>query len=308
LPDGVALVAVAGLSTGSSFRTGGLCAEQVDQLAELGGAWPPILVRPDGFVVDGAHRVAAARRLGLVRVPAECFEGGPEDAFVEFVRRNVAHGLMLTLSERKQAAVRVLRVHPSWSDRRVAELCALSPKTVGRLRLKAVCPTEDGLQPDGDTEVREGRDHRLRPVRRGSVRGRVVEALRAQPGASLRTIASAVGVSPETVRLVRMNLATDPGDRAAEAPVTAPVAALVEGLAPTVDGVVWRSDAALESSERGADLLSWLDRTAVDPSDLGWAEVVPLSRVYLVAEEARRRSEAWLRLADALEARPARTQ
>ena len=34
---------------------------------------------------------------------------------------------------------------------------------------------------------------------------RVVEALRTQPSGSLRAVAAAAAVSPETVRLVRMN-------------------------------------------------------------------------------------------------------
>src|SRR5262245_32335653 len=128
-------MAVADLGTGSSFRAGGLCTDQVERLVELGGSWPPILVRrKDGAGIDGAPRVAAARLLGLARLDAVMFDGGPEDAFVEFVRRNVTHGLTLSVSERKQAAVRVLRAHPRWSDRRVAELCAVSPKTVARLR------------------------------------------------------------------------------------------------------------------------------------------------------------------------------
>jgi hypothetical protein len=311
LPDGVTLVAVAGLSTDSTFRSGGLCAEQINRLAEVGGPWPPILVRPDGLVIDGAHRVAAARRLGRARIEAHYFAGGPQDAFVEFVRRNVAQGLMLTLAERKQAAVRVLRVNAHWSDRRVADLCVLSPKTVGRLRLSVVPPNQKGAQ--WDAEVREGRDHRLRPARRGSVRGRVIEALRAQPEASLRTIASAVGVSPETVRLVRLNLASDPGDREGQisGPIVEPkphIGTEPMGHLDSPSNLDWRSDPAITSSAHSVDLVGWLERTCVDSTDSEWIEMVPLSRVYLVAEEARRRSKAWLHWAQALEDRPGRAR
>ena len=302
-PDGVVLVAVAGLSTGSAFRLNGLCADQVDRIAELGGTWPPILVRGDGLVIDGGHRVAAARRLGMARIAATYFDGGADEAFVEFVRRNVAHGLVLSLGERKQAATRVLQLHPAWSDRRIAEICALSPKTVGRLRLTVVThPADTDLS---DVEVREGRDRRNRPVRRGSVRGRVVEALREQPQASLRTIAAAVGVSPETVRLVRLNLATIPEVEIAELPSHV-VVDLGEPATAVDDS--WQSDTALASSDRGGDLLAWMDTTRIDPTDLSWADSVPLSRVYVLAEEARRRSDLWLQMAKALEARPARAR
>ena len=143
-----------------------------------------------------------------------------------------------------------------------------------------------------DAAVRVGRDERARPVRRGPVRSRVVEALRAQPTASLRVIAAAVGVSPETVRLVRMNLAV-----LAEEPN-----ASVSGA----DAPAWQGDVALASTADGEDFLAWFEQTAVTEGDLARVGTVPLSRVYELADEARRRSELWLQLARALEARTAK--
>lgn len=290
-------VPVSSLSVGAPFRAGGLCEEQVERLMALGGAWPPILVRrADRQVIDGAHRVAAARRLGLARLDAELFDGRPEQAFIEFVRRNVTQGLVLSIAERKQAALRVLHDHPIWSDRRVAELCALSPKTVARLRPDAgACPSADLRHLD----VREGRDQRLRPVRPGSARARVVEALRGQPDASLRTIAASAGVSPETVRLVRLNLAeVDEASSAEDEPPTGGEA----------EPAAWQTDAALASSEQGEQFLAWFERTAVAKADLDWVDAVPLGRIYVVADEARRRSEIWLELARSLEARSGRNR
>jgi hypothetical protein len=67
-PDRVAVVVTDLVA--SSFRSGALCAEQVDRFVALGGAWPPILVgRADGVVIDGAHRVSAARRFRPLRHP-----------------------------------------------------------------------------------------------------------------------------------------------------------------------------------------------------------------------------------------------
>jgi hypothetical protein len=283
-------VRVANLAVGSSFREGGLCAEQVERLVTLGGVWPPILVRRDGLVVDGAHRVAAARRLGLARLEAQLFDGGPEEAFIEFVRRNVAHGLLLTLRERKRAAVRVLRTHREWSDRRVAELCGISSKTVARLRLEAgICPTAESPQLD----VRVGRDEKVRPVQRGSVRGRVLEALQAQPNGSLRAVAAVAGVSPETVRLLRMNLARVPQPTEQEPQREEPA-------------VSWREDVAMTSCDAGEEFLAWFERTQVTETDLARVSAVPLSRVYELADEARRRSAIWHQLGRALESRTAR--
>jgi ParB-like chromosome segregation protein Spo0J len=283
-------IKVADLKVGPSFREGGLCPEHVERLMTLGGSWPPIVVDSDGLVIDGAHRVIAARRLGWARLDAVLFEGGSEEAFIEFVRRNVAHGLLLTLRERKRAAVRVLGSHREWSDRRVAEVCGISSKTVGRLRLDAGCPTEEDAQLDGGSRV--GRDDRRRPVQRGSARARVVEALQTQPSGSLRAVAAVAGVSPETVRLVRMNLtqAPQPADAVAE-------------TAAGDESVAWRADAALASCDAGQEFLAWFERTQIADADMARVHAVPISRIYDVAKEARRRSEGWLDLARALEAR-----
>jgi hypothetical protein len=154
--------------------------------------------------------------------------------------------------------------------------------------------------------MREGRDHRLRPVRREPVRARVVEALRAQPEASLRTIAAAVGVSPETVRLVRLNLANEP---VCDCPDLTGSPLVDDGDPDAMGGPdVWRTDAALASTDGGEDLLEWFERTAVSDSDLDRVEKVPLSRVYEISDEARRRAEVWLQFARALEHRPARVR
>ena len=88
----VVSVALARLVVKRSIREGGVNQEHVRRLMRLGGRWPPILVHEDtGVVIDGVHRVAAARMLGLLRVDASLFTGGPDAALIEFVRRNVQH-------------------------------------------------------------------------------------------------------------------------------------------------------------------------------------------------------------------------
>ena len=55
-----------------------LLMETVDQ-------WPPILVWGDEQqVIDGAHRVEAARRAGYSRVMAVRFVGSRDEAFIEW--------------------------------------------------------------------------------------------------------------------------------------------------------------------------------------------------------------------------------
>jgi len=104
--------------------------------------------------------------------------------------------LKCRLGERETAAQRILELVPSWSDRRIAVVSGLSPKTVARLRSRA---TVDSAQ----LRARLGRDGRLRPVDPAEVRRRAAEVVRKEPEASTRSIAARTGASQATVRDVR---------------------------------------------------------------------------------------------------------
>lgn len=288
----VVSVALARLVIKRSIRESGVNQEHVQRLMRLGGRWPPILVHETtGVVIDGVHRVTAARMLGLLRVDASLFSGGPDAALIECVRRNVQHGLPLTLRERKWAAGRVLSVHPNWSDRRIAGICALSPKTVGRLRV-APNAGESGTAEQMDALVRVGRDNRLRPVDSVSARERVAKALQENPEASLRSVATLVGVSPETVRSVRLSLArgTEECEDACQRPPAAlPVRALT---------------AVPDNASALAEFSAWFERTGVQAQECSqWATRVPAPYCLEVANEARRRAESWLEFASLLNTR-----
>ena len=294
------------LEVGPSLRREGLDPRHVATLAELDGAWPPIVVRrEDRSVVDGQHRVAAARRLGLSTLQVTWFDGSAEDAFVEFVRCNVGHGLPLGLEERRSAVSRILGSHPERSDRSVASLCGVSPKTVARLR-DEFARSAPQLVP----ERRVGRDGRVRPVDPTELRARIAEELTRRPEASLRAIAAAVGSSPETVRSVRGKLqAADRGSVERET-AREREAATIDTEA-TVLGLLTRrahaghrleGDQAFSSREGGREFIEWFDNSAVDSTD-HWAHIgsVPRSRIYEVADEARRRATFWSHFADSLE-------
>jgi hypothetical protein len=280
-------------------------AVHVQRLIETGGEWPPLLVhRSQLAVIDGAHRLAAAQALGLPTVDAVLFEGSDDEARIEAIRCNRGHGLPLTLADRKKAAVELISCHLDWSDGRVADICSLSPKTVAALRRVTADP--DAEVPDrSESGVRIGRDGKRHPTAANSPRERVVRALSEDPGGSLRAIASRVGVSPETVRTVRRDLAANRSrpDRADSS---------ARGL-PTIDPdlfnigrarVVWSRDQALASTEEGARFAAWFDRFDVDEGTL-WEHpsAVPKSRTYEVTDEARRRARFWSDFADRVEGR-----
>jgi ParB-like chromosome segregation protein Spo0J len=298
---------IVALEVGPSRRERGVDPAHVAALAEVAERWPPIVVnRSDRMVVDGQHRVAAAKQLGLREVDVIWFDGSDIESHLEFVRRNVSHGLPLTLAERRAAARRFVSSCPELSDRGIAAVCGLSPRTVRRLREEAGAAAErtNGSQRG---QRRIGRDGRVRPIDPKATRVRIAEEIARQPDASLRQIASAVGASPETVRSVRNELrGTDASTRTAgfaDDPAATALSLLTRTPGPRA-GLVCGDDRAFTDREDGPQFVEWFGATSVEQGQLWrYVESVPLSRIYEIADEARRRAEFWTSFADAVEGR-----
>ena len=98
---------------------------------------PPVLVgKVDGhlYLLDGWHRVAAARSVGREKVAALIIETDAATAFSLAIRGNAMHGLPLRTKEKKAAARGMLVRFPERSDRWIAEDSGLSHPTVTGLR------------------------------------------------------------------------------------------------------------------------------------------------------------------------------
>ncbi len=285
------------LRPGYQLRLGGPNTDHVNVIALSEGNWPPVVVRrADNAIVDGNYRYRAARQLGHTHIDCVYFDGGEDAAFVEALWRNRHHGLPLSLRERERAAHHLLRLHPDWSDRRIAEACSLAPGTVGRLRSKISWPTED----DRGVIVRLGRDGKRRPADPQASRARILRVLESQPDRSLRAIARMTGTSPATVRSVRDR--PDPApDRVGRDFEGKGGRWPSQGPAPLTPG--WLSDSALAATAEGKGLASWLEQTNIGEESQDYVEGIPLSRVYEIADEARRRSDVWLAFAAMLELR-----
>ncbi|WP_262402733.1 ParB N-terminal domain-containing protein [Actinomadura sp. CNU-125] len=189
---------LAALTMSESPRRGGIDAEHVEALAAVQEDLPPIIVhRPTMAVLDGRHRVRAAARRGATTIAARLFQGDGDDAFVLAVRANVTHGLPLPMADRKRAAERIVASHPQWSNRMIASVTGMAPGTVADVRRRA------GGEP---AAVRVGQDGRARPVNGAERRGGASELINDNPDMSLRQVARAVGISPETARDVRNRL------------------------------------------------------------------------------------------------------
>ena len=315
--SGPELVPIDRITCGPSVRGGGLSETHVEVLTELNGAWPPIAVWGDqNLVVDGAHRLAAARRLNLRQLAVVHVGGTSDDAFVESVRRNIEHGLPLSLPDRRRAARQLLQFHPNWSDRRIGETCGLSDKTISSLRRAARKPGEVvGL------ERRVGRDGKTRLVGTPDARADIERALRENPNASLRSIASSVGASPGTVRRVRERSSlptgtisglrplqdglpdSDPSLGRTEEGTTDKESVVTDGTDRPGERSDWSADPALLTCDDGGEFARWFSRNEIRDDWQKHLRSVPTGRVYAVADEARRRAAAWTSFASLLERR-----
>jgi len=193
-------VEIGSLSLSGSPRLAGERTEHIQVLAAAQNPLPPITVhRSTMRVIDGYHRLKAARLRGENTIAARFFDGDEAAAFVLAVQLNVHHGLPLALADRKRAAERIVVSHPQWSDRRVASVTGIAPGTVGEIRRRVV-------QLPGPEGRRLGQDGRLRPVDGSTGRILAGELLTENPELSLRQVARAAGISPETARDVRNRL------------------------------------------------------------------------------------------------------
>lgn len=295
------LVSISSLVRSDSPRSGGEDEEHVRRLAETEEPLPPILVHwPSMLVIDGMHRLLAARLRGQSMIRVRFLDCGQHEIFVEAVRANVAHGLPLSLADRKAAAGRVLTTHPHWSDRMIAAVTGLAHKTVGRIRrdLAAQLPA---------VTTRIGRDGYTRPLGHGG-RERAAEIVRRDPGASLRAVARAAGVSVGTVHAIRREVRVHgapaaPTSRAEH--VTEPRARVRPRVVTDLSDRQWssmmrrlRADPSLRLTEAGRAVLQLFGSHPV--ADGGWRRLsdgVPAHWASSLADMARELASSWQQFA-----------
>jgi ParB-like nuclease domain len=293
-------VPVSALSPGLYLRQGGTNAAHVQLLIDAAGSaeLPPILVQQDGCrIIDGLHRLAAAKLRGDHVIRARFVDCTDSEALVLAMKANSAHGLPLSKPDRVAGAKRVLTAHPDWSDRAIAGITGLSAKTIAALRGRSA----GGAQPGGK---RLGRDGRRRPVTAGEGRRRAAEYISAHPDAPLRQVARETDVSLGTAYDVSARLRRGVGPErnghqiTPPPPAAPPPASAVTGTVPdtvtvppgaystplrrknhTDAPLTWAGIAAkvaqdptIRYTQGGKEFLRWMAQHTSDPG--GWREFV----------------------------------
>jgi hypothetical protein len=292
----VEFVSVSAVRLGTSIRLSGEDIEHVRTLVRSSADMPPIVVhRSTMRVIDGVHRLRAARLRGQQQIQVQYFDGTDEEAFFFAVRANLNHGLPLTTADRRAAASRIIAVRPDWSDRRVGAAAGLAGTTVAALRPRI------GPVPVPN-EARVGLDGRVRPLDGCARRQLAVQLIKEKPDASVREIARTAGLSPSTALDVRDRL------RRGDDPVPPRIRRQdKEKPAPTAgdDAImaVLRKDPTLRFTDGGRFLLRLLE-THITAAEALTRHVgaVPVHCTKLVADLARNAGRRWFDFADQLEA------
>jgi ParB-like chromosome segregation protein Spo0J len=185
---------------GESPRLNGEDKAHIARLAEIETSLPPILVnRRTMRVIDGMHRLMAASLQGKEAIDVVFFDGSDADVFLLAVRENVVHGLPLSLADRRSAAERIIGTHPHMSDRAIGQAAGLSAKSVAAIRKRL-----SDEAPQFNTRI--GKDGVVRPLDTSLGRRLAAKLLTDRPGATLREVARASGISAATVLDVRRRL------------------------------------------------------------------------------------------------------
>lgn len=118
------------------------------ELLRDGKTLPPLLVFYDGefyWLADGFHRYFAAQNLGLEFVECDVREGTLREALAHSLGANQEHGLRRTNEDKERAVAIALSDEEwrTWSDRRLAAMCGVSPTFVGTVRATFQVSTVD---------------------------------------------------------------------------------------------------------------------------------------------------------------------
>lgn len=200
----------------------GLVAEYTEAM-KAGAEFPPVVVYQDGNLVhwlaDGHHRYLASIEAGRKEIPAEVRRGGLRDAVLYSVGANATHGKRRTNEDKRRSVLKLLEDEEwsQWSDRKIAELAAVSNTFVSTLRHR---PSVNGLQmgpSSPDSSPTEGVDPPVVQVRKVDRAGKMYSMNTRRIGTGKKMVCT-VRVDPAHRQVQEEQARTESGEeRAAQA-------------------------------------------------------------------------------------------
>jgi len=110
---GICEVELASLHQGPAVRSDGVDESYAKLLASVVTPLPPIVVDSRTMIVlDGVHRVRAAVLRHEASIRANFVSGSDSELLIVAIQANAAHGRPLSLTDRKEAAGRLLSLAP----------------------------------------------------------------------------------------------------------------------------------------------------------------------------------------------------
>ena len=119
----------------------------------------PIVVfeTPNGLMlVDGFHRLSAARQLNWEQIKVQKYKGSVQDAFAFACLANLKHGKPLMPEERKKAICQYIKLNSKLSNVLIAEHVGKSEFTIRHYRQELIDKGE--LEPELKTLGKDGKE------------------------------------------------------------------------------------------------------------------------------------------------------
>lgn len=111
--------------------------DTVTQYTDIIETMPPISCINSGdgvYLIDGFHRFEAIKQRSFTECDCMMYEGGWDTAIELAISLNCSHGRPFSPRERKTAAVRIIALHPDWTDNKIADCCGCSHNSVTKWR------------------------------------------------------------------------------------------------------------------------------------------------------------------------------
>ena len=121
-----------------------------------------LLAMPDGILIDGHERFRVIGEIGLKKYPVRVIVVADEPERVMLAIRCNAERRHLTRAQRQELLERVILSAPEKSERELADLCRVSPRTAGRAKLRVLAGASDDAP--RVTVGRDGKTYRHRPA------------------------------------------------------------------------------------------------------------------------------------------------